>query len=94
MSIGPLEVAIVVVILLLIFGPKKLPQLGRSLGGGMREFKDAITSRHDKDEDEESARDANEALGRPELTHADATPPISSQPDTASTPTGETRPGA
>lgn len=37
-SIGPLEIGIVLVIVLLIFGPKKLPQLGSSLGGGIRNF--------------------------------------------------------
>jgi sec-independent protein translocase protein TatA len=47
-GIGPLELAIVLVIVLLILGPKRLPGVGRSLGSGMREFKDAITSRHDK----------------------------------------------
>jgi sec-independent protein translocase protein TatA len=43
---------VVVVILLLIVGPKKLPQLGRGLGVGMREFKEGITGDH-KDEEEE-----------------------------------------
>ena len=37
-SIGPLEIGIVLVIVLLIFGPKKLPQLGNSLGRGIRDF--------------------------------------------------------
>jgi sec-independent protein translocase protein TatA len=41
-QIGPMEIAIVLIIALLIVGPKKLPALGRSLGGGMREFKDSI----------------------------------------------------
>jgi sec-independent protein translocase protein TatA len=68
-SIGPLELAIVLGIVLLIFGPKRLPGLGRSLGSGMREFKDSITGKADKDLDEdEDARDANAALGRPEQT--------------------------
>ena len=42
-SIGPMEIAIVLVIMLVIFGPKRLPELGRSVGGGLREFKDTIT---------------------------------------------------
>lgn len=42
-NVGPLELAIVIVIALVIFGPKRLPELGRSLGGGMREFKDSVT---------------------------------------------------
>jgi len=48
-NIGPLELAIVLIIALVIFGPKRLPDLGKSLGSGMREFKDSITG---KDEDE------------------------------------------
>ena len=48
-NIGPLELVIVLVIVLVIFGPKRLPGLGRSLGSGMREFKDSVTGK-DKDE--------------------------------------------
>jgi len=52
-GIGIPELIIVLVILLVIFGPKRLPGLGRSLGSGMKEFKDSITgtSRDDDDED-------------------------------------------
>jgi sec-independent protein translocase protein TatA len=46
--IGPWEIAILLVIVLLVFGPKRLPEMGRSLGRGMREFKNSITG---KDED-------------------------------------------
>src|SRR3954453_12999023 len=49
-NIGPLELIIVLVIVLVIFGPKRLPGLGKSLGSGMREFKDSVTG---KDKDEE-----------------------------------------
>lgn len=42
-NIGPLELIVVLVIALVILGPKKLPGLGRSLGTGMREFKDSIS---------------------------------------------------
>jgi sec-independent protein translocase protein TatA len=42
-NIGPGELAVIVLIVLVIFGPRRLPSLGRSLGSGMREFKDAIT---------------------------------------------------
>ena len=48
-SIGPMELVIVLAIALLVVGPKKLPELGRSLGGGMREFKDSITGKDDDD---------------------------------------------
>jgi sec-independent protein translocase protein TatA len=50
-SIGLPEIAIVLLIVLVIFGPKRLPQLGRSLGSGMREFKDAVTGHHKDDDD-------------------------------------------
>jgi sec-independent protein translocase protein TatA len=52
-NIGPLELIIVLVIVLLIFGPKRLPGLGRSLGTGMKEFKDSVTG---KDKDEERTK--------------------------------------
>lgn len=70
-SIGPTELIIVLAIVLIIFGPKRLPGLGRQLGSGMREFKDSITSRDkdrdlDDEDDSETRRDANAALGRPE----------------------------
>ena len=72
-SLGPLELLIVLGIVLIIFGPKRLPTLGRQLGAGMREFKDSISRKGD-DEDEEdeddsdadSRRQATAALGRPE----------------------------
>jgi sec-independent protein translocase protein TatA len=40
---NPLHIAFLVVILLLVFGARRLPEIGRSLGGGMREFKDSIS---------------------------------------------------
>ena len=46
---APVEIIIILFIVLLIFGPKRLPDLGRSLGGAMREFKDSVTGK-DKDE--------------------------------------------
>jgi len=51
-NIGPLELAIVLVIALVIFGPKRLPDLGKSLGSGMREFKDSLSGKDDDDEDQ------------------------------------------
>ena len=44
-NIGLPEILIVLVIVLVIFGPKRLPDLGRSLGSGMREFKDSVTGK-------------------------------------------------
>lgn len=49
-NIGPLEIVVVLVIVLVVFGPKRLPELGRSLGRGMREFKQSISGEsHDDD---------------------------------------------
>ena len=48
-GIGIWELVILMVLLLLVFGAKRLPEMGRSIGHGMREFKDAITG---KDEPE------------------------------------------
>ena len=49
LGIGPTELIVVLVVALLIFGPKRLPDLGRSLGRGMREFKESVTGA-DRDE--------------------------------------------
>jgi sec-independent protein translocase protein TatA len=48
-NIGPMEVVVVLVVALLILGPKKLPDVGRSVGKGIREFKDSVTG-NDGDE--------------------------------------------
>ena len=45
-NIGPLELVVVLIIALVIQGPKKLPDVGRSIGRGMREFKTAVTGDH------------------------------------------------
>ena len=70
-NIGPLEIAIVLIIALLVFGPKRLPELGKSLGKGIREFKGSITGEHD-DKDEQPDEQA-------QIAAADPAPPPSSQ---------------
>jgi sec-independent protein translocase protein TatA len=64
------DLIVVLVIVLLIFGPKRLPGLGKSLGTGLREFKESITG-ESKDEDEAQ---------RPEIAAATATPPAPAPP--------------
>jgi sec-independent protein translocase protein TatA len=65
-GLGPLELGIILLIVLVLVGGKRLPQLGRQLGGGMREFKDSVTSKADKHfDDDESAADDKPALARP-----------------------------
>ena len=83
-NIGPLELAIVFVIVLLIFGPKRLPGLGRQLGTGMREFKESITGsgKNDRDDDDDYRDDRQKvesALGRPEGEKA----PLADEPAAA-----------
>lgn len=57
-NIGPTELIILLVIVLVIFGPKRLPGLGKQLGDGMRDFKEAVTAKHDADDDEPAERPA------------------------------------
>ena len=68
LGIGPLEIVIVLIIVLIIFGPKRLPDLGRSLGKGMREFKESVTG---NDQDELPPSPDN--TGKPESVAAEPT---------------------
>jgi sec-independent protein translocase protein TatA len=52
-SIGPLELVVILIVALIVLGPKRLPDAGRAVGRGMREFKEALTSPADDDEDDE-----------------------------------------
>jgi sec-independent protein translocase protein TatA len=54
LGIGPMEVIVVLVIALLVIGPKKLPDMAKSMGSGVREFRDSIAGGHD-DADERPA---------------------------------------
>ena len=71
-NVGPLEILLVLIVALVVFGPKKLPDLGRSLGKGIREFKGSVTGETDEPAQVEPAR----AESRPVTTHRveDATP--------------------
>jgi len=51
-NIGPLEIVVVLIIALIVFGPKRLPELGRSLGKGIREFRGSLGGNDDDDKDE------------------------------------------
>ena len=62
-NIGPLEIAVVLVIVLIIFGPKRLPELGRSMGRGIREFRGSVSGGDDTDDADDKRREleANKA---------------------------------
>ena len=53
-NVGPMEIVIVLIIGLLVLGPKRLPEVGKSVGKGMREFKNALTMGDDDEDDEKS----------------------------------------
>ena len=55
-NVGPLELVVILAIALIVLGPKKLPEVGRSIGKGMREFKESLNGETDsEDEDERPA---------------------------------------
>jgi len=56
MPIGAPEIIIILIIALIVLGPKKLPEVGKSLGKGMREFKDSVSNIGGKDDDVEDAK--------------------------------------
>jgi sec-independent protein translocase protein TatA len=68
-NVGPLEIAVVLVIVLIIFGPKRLPELGQSMGRGIREFKSSLSGDKDKDSPEEKHRELQASQ------EAEASPP-------------------
>jgi len=62
--IGPTEVAVIVIVVLLIFGPSKLPQLGKSLGDTIREFRNSMKIvREDEPESTEPKKPESETKG-------------------------------
>jgi sec-independent protein translocase protein TatA len=75
-NIGPMEIGIVLIIALVVFGPKRLPDLGQSLGKGIREFKGSISGESDVPAQVAEARPATAAPSstsssdrRPVTTH-------------------------
>jgi sec-independent protein translocase protein TatA len=81
-NIGVPELLIVLVIALIVLGPKKLPEVGRSLGKGMREFKDSIAGITDSGDDD----DVDEATGLPASTSIAST----STPSSTASPENQT----
>lgn len=71
-QIGVLEIAIILIIALIVFGPRKLPDLGRSLGRGLREFRDGVSSISSGEKEEDLREDEESA--EPVLVEADEQP--------------------
>jgi sec-independent protein translocase protein TatA len=73
-NIGPVEIGIVLLIVLIIWGPRRLPELGRSLGSGMRNFKDSVTGKDDepRGEIEPPAADSSSETAREPTRAGDA----------------------
>jgi sec-independent protein translocase protein TatA len=62
MNIGPMELVLVLAIALIVLGPKKLPEVGRSIGNGMREFRESLNGERDRDRDLDEDDDERPAL--------------------------------
>jgi sec-independent protein translocase protein TatA len=77
----PVDLIVILIIVVLIMGPKRLPGIGRGIGQGMREFKDGITGTS-KDEEEEEKPTLSQATPMPDATAN------STQRDTTAAPTG------
>jgi sec-independent protein translocase protein TatA len=77
-SIGWQGAVVIVLVLLLVFGPKRLPEMGRSLGRGMREFKDSITGDDTDDQPAEIAPPAASAPAPPDAARRAESEKVSS----------------
>jgi sec-independent protein translocase protein TatA len=71
-NVGPLEIILVLIVALVVFGPKKLPDLGHSLGKGIREFKGSVTGETDEPTQSARVESAPVTTHRVEETHTQA----------------------
>ena len=79
-NVGPLEIAVVLIIVLIIFGPKRLPELGQSMGRGIREFKNSLSGDKDQDSPEEKRRELQASESEPTQPSANATNENAAEP--------------
>ena len=86
-SVGVWEILLLMLVLLLVFGPKRLPEMGRSLGRGMREFKDSITG-----QDVEQEEAAAALTQQSSVQTASAAEAAAAQPATEAAPATEAQP--
>ena len=75
-NVGPLELVVVLVVALLVLGPKRLPEVGRSLGNGIREFKDSLSGEGHHELEHDDIEDAPEPIAT-----AAATAPVAPEKD-------------
>ncbi|MEZ5100364.1 MAG: twin-arginine translocase TatA/TatE family subunit [Thermoleophilia bacterium] len=89
-NVGVWEILILLLVLLLVFGPKRLPEMGRSLGRGMREFKDSITGKIGDDDDDQPAL----VTAAPTATAPAPAPVVTAEPVAAPAPVMTAEPAA
>jgi sec-independent protein translocase protein TatA len=87
-NVGPLEIAVVLIIVLIIFGPKRLPELGQSMGRGIREFKSSLSGDKDEDSPEEKKREL-EASQQAQVSQPQPQPPAAAVESPAEPVEGE-----
>jgi sec-independent protein translocase protein TatA len=83
-----LDVLIVLLVVVLFFGPKRLPQLGKALGQGLKEFKDGITGGHKDDEEEQPALPEATASEQVGVVASEQPSPSSAAPERESAEVG------
>ena len=83
---NPIHIAFIVIILLLVFGAKRLPEIGRSLGTGMREFKDSVSTGHAETPQQQQQSTLTPAAQQPQAPIAQPAPvqvPVAAPPTPA-----------
>ena len=87
-NVGPLELVVVLIIALVVLGPKRLPEVGRSLGNGIREFKDSLTMDQSDDDqlDVEDVEEPPKSLAAAAATAPVAPPAAAAEPADADKP--------
>ena len=78
-NIGPLELVLILLVVLLLFGAKRLPELGRSLGSGMKEFKESVTGKDTGDDSSRTELEPGETP-QPAQTSAQVETPVEAEP--------------
>ena len=75
-NVGPLEIAVVLIIVLIVFGPKRLPELGQSMGRGIREFKSSLSGDKDEKSSDEQVRELQASQAAPPAAESKPAEPV------------------